>query len=284
VELVIITGMSGAGKSNAVNALEDLGFYCVDNLPPKLLESFLELCAELPGEMEQVAIVIDVRSGEMLRDLERCLQQIENGGHKYHMIFLDCEDEAILHRYKETRRIHPLMNGECTTIAQALEEERALLESARQRADYYIDTTLLKAGQLKGRVASLFTGGNTAMAVQCMSFGFKYGIPPEADYVLDLRSLPNPFYIQEMKNKTGMDALVYDYVFSFEESNKLYDLLQQMSVMLVELAAAEGRSQFTIALGCTGGHHRSVSFARRLGRYLQQRNFNVLVHHRDIEK
>jgi len=284
MELVIITGMSGAGKSNAVNALEDLGFYCVDNLPPKLMSSFLELCTQLPNEMDRVAIVIDVRGGEMLRDLEICLEETKAKGHNYHIIFLDCEDEAIIHRYKETRRTHPLMNGECSSIGQALVEERALLESARQQADYYIDTTLLKAGQLKNRITSLFSGDGAAMVVQCMSFGFKYGIPPESDYVLDLRSLPNPFYIQELKNQTGLDSAVYDYVFSFEDSNTLYTKLLDMAVMLVNLAIAEGRSQFTIALGCTGGRHRSVSFARRLGDALGQKNYNVRVYHRDIEK
>ncbi len=284
MELVIITGMSGAGKSNAVNALEDLGFYCVDNLPPKLLDSFLELCAELPTAMDRVAIVIDVRGGEMLRDLELCLAEAEQNGHSYHIIFLDCEDDAIIHRYKETRRTHPLMNGECSSIGQALVQERALLESARKRADYYIDTTLLKAGQLKERISSLFSGESKAMLVQCMSFGFKYGIPPEADYVLDLRSLPNPFYVQELKHKTGLEQPVYDYVFGFEESNLLYQKLLDMAAMLAELAVAEGRSQFTFALGCTGGHHRSVSFARRLGADLAAKQFNVRVYHRDIEK
>lgn len=284
MELVIITGMSGAGKSNAVNALEDLGFYCVDNLPPKLLESFLELCTELPGTMDRVAIVIDVRGGEMLRDLELCLGEVERSGHSYHMLFLDCEDDAILHRYKETRRTHPLMNGDCTSIAQALVQERALLQSARKRADYYIDTTLLKAGQLKERISSLFSGESKAMLVQVMSFGFKYGIPPEADYVLDLRSLPNPFYVQELKPKTGMDQPVYDYVFGFEESRLLYAKLLDMAVMLAELALAEGRSQFTFAMGCTGGRHRSVSFARRLAADLAARRFNVRASHRDMEK
>jgi len=284
MNLVIITGMSGAGKSNAVNALEDLGFYCVDNLPPKLLVNFLELCAQAPSEMDQVAIVIDVRGGEMLRDLEVCLEEIENKGHTYHMIFLDCEDDVILHRYKETRRTHPLMNSDCTTIQEALVQERALLESARKRADYYVDTSLLKAGQLKERISSLFSGDSTAMVVQCISFGFKHGVPLESDFVLDLRSLPNPFYIPELKTQTGLDKPVYDYVFSFEESNRLYDKLLDMSLMLAELAAAEGRSQFTIALGCTGGHHRSVSFARRIGAELAEKHFNVRIYHRDIEK
>ena len=284
MELVIITGMSGAGKSNAINALEDLGFYCVDNLPPKLLGSFLELCTQLPNEMERVAIVIDVRGGEMLRDLELCLQETRQKGHDYHILFLDCEDEVIVHRYKETRRTHPLMNGECSSIGQALEKERALLESARRQADYYIDTTLLKAGQLKNRIASLFSGGGAAMVVQCMSFGFKYGIPPESDYVIDLRSLPNPFYVRELREQTGLDSSVYDYVFSFEDSNKLYEKLKDMAKMVVALAVAEGRSQFTIALGCTGGHHRSVSFARRLGAALEKEKYNVRVYHRDIEK
>ena len=284
MNLVIITGMSGAGKSNAVNALEDLGFYCVDNLPPKLLINFLELCSQSPAEMDRVAIVIDVRGGEMLQDLERCLEEIENKGHSYNMVFLDCDDDAILHRYKETRRTHPLMNGDCTTIQEALVQERVLLESARRRADYYIDTTLLKAGQLKQRVSSLFSGDSEAMVVQCMSFGFKHGVPPESDFVLDLRGLPNPFYIADLKPKTGMDKPVYDYVFSHRESNELYAKLLDMAVMLAELAAAEGRSQFTIALGCTGGHHRSVSFARRLGADLEQKNFNVRIYHRDIEK
>ena len=220
----------------------------------------------------------------MLGDLEPCLEEAKKEGYNYHLIFLDCDDDAILHRYKETRRCHPLMTGECTSIQEALVQERALLEHARRQADYYIDTTLLKAGQLKGRIASLFSGDSMAMVVQCVSFGFKYGIPPEADFVLDLRSLPNPFYIAELKTKTGMDQPVYDYVFGFEESEKLYGYLLKIAEMLVNLALAEGRSQFTIALGCTGGHHRSVAFARRIGADLGEKNYNMRIYHRDIEK
>ena len=284
MELVIITGMSGAGKSNAINALEDLGFYCVDNIPPRLMGKFLELCAASPTAMGRVAIVIDVRGREMLGDLEPCLDEAKRNGHSYRLIFLDCDNDVIVHRYKETRRRHPLMSGDCTTIQQALAQERALLEPARRRADYYIDTTLLKAGQLKERITSLFAGDSSAIVVNCMSFGFKYGIPPESDFVLDLRSLPNPYYVDELKGKCGMDAPVYDYVFSFEESNKLYDKLLDLSVMLVHMAAEEGRSQFTIALGCTGGRHRSVAFARRLGEDLHRESFNLRVSHRDMEK
>lgn len=284
MELVIITGMSGAGKSNAMNAMEDLGFYCVDNLPPRLLGKFLELCAASPNEMGRVAIAIDVRGREMLRDLESCLEEAKREGHTYHLMFLDCKDETIIRRYKETRRVHPLMTGDRITIEEALMQERLLLEPARRRADYYIDTSLLKAGQLKGRVASLFSGNSKAMVVQCMSFGFKHGIPPEADFVLDLRSLPNPFYVEELKNHTGMDQPVYDYVFGHEDSRKLYAKLVDMATMLAELAAAEGRSQFTLAMGCTGGHHRSVSFTRRLGAELGEAGFNVRTIHRDIDK
>lgn len=284
MELVIITGMSGAGKSNAINAMEDLGFYCVDNLPPRLLGKFLELCAASPNELGRVAIVTDVRSREMLRDLEPCLEEAKKDGHTYHLIFLDCRDEVIMRRYKETRRVHPLMTGEQMTMEEALAQERVLLEPSRRRADYYIDTSLLKAGQLKGRIASLFSGESGAMVVQCMSFGFKYGIPAEADFVLDLRSLPNPFYVAELKNKTGMDQPVYDYVFGHEDSRKLYEKLLDLAKMLAGLAAAEGRSQFTLAMGCTGGHHRSVSFTRRLGAELSEAGLNVRIIHRDIEK
>ncbi len=284
MELIIITGMSGAGKSNAVNALEDTGFYCVDNIPAKLISKFIELCVGAAATMERIALVIDVRGRERFSSLSSSLEELDAAGQSYKILFLDCQDTAIMHRYKETRRRHPLMDEGCSTIEEALAQERRLLEPARRRADYIIDTTLLTAGQLKERVASLFSDRASAMVVNCMSFGFKYGIPPEADLVFDLRSLPNPFYIEQLRPKTGLDSEVESYVFANPQANQLLEKLCDLTGFLVPLAEAEGRSQFTVAIGCTGGRHRSVAFTEKISRYLGEKGHNAIILHRDIRK
>ncbi len=284
MELIVITGMSGAGKSNAINVLEDLGYYCVDNIPPQLIDKFLELCVSSTAVSSRIALVVDIRGGAMLDQLPEKIAQFKTDNDICRLMFLDCADEAILRRYKESRRRHPLMDEGCKTMVEALELERQRLRPALQEADYYIDTTLLKTGQLRERIVSLLTGVQGSMSIECISFGFKHGIPPESDFVMDLRSLPNPFYIEELKPKTGLDDEVYNYVFSSEIAELLYQKLLEMILMLIKMSITEGRAHFTISIGCTGGHHRSVSFARRLKVELEEKGHKTGLIHRDIER
>lgn len=285
VEFVIVTGLSGAGKSRAVDALEDIGFYCVDNMPPKLLPKFAELCRQSREQLSRVAIVVDSRGGEMFQDLAEGLDELRQQGVAYTLLFLECDDQVLARRYKETRRKHPLSAGTGGSVLKAIEKERALLKPARSRTDYLIDTSHLSPAQLKERISSLFLGDTSkAMLIQCMSFGFKYGYPAEADLVLDVRCLPNPFYVDELKRKTGLDAEVRQYVLEKEETKgfqkRLYDLIDY----LIPLYINEGKSQLVIAIGCTGGKHRSVTLAEELAKHITAQEHRVMVNHRDIEK
>lgn len=284
MELVIVTGMSGAGKSKAIDTLEDLGWYCVDNLPPKLMSQFAQICAEPDGSINKVAVVVDIRGRDLAQSIEESLREITSMNIKYKTVFLDCRDDTIIRRYKETRRRHPLLDQGCTDIAEALKVEREFLSFARKRADYVIDTTLLSASQLKDKISDIFAEDNKGMMAICMSFGFKYGIPPEADLVFDLRSLPNPYYIEELRPKTGLDKEVDSYVMGFEQSEKMMEKIIDLIDFYVPLADQEGRSQITIAIGCTGGKHRSVTFARRIHGHLEANNVNSALSHRDISK
>lgn len=283
MELILVTGMSGAGKSVAVNALEDIGYFCVDNIPANLAAKFVELCTSSQSSFSRVAIVVDIRSKEQHQDLCDCLMELEQKKTDYRLLYLDCDDQTINHRYKETRRKHPLV-GEGVSMDAALEEERRYLEAARRRADYIIDTSLLTAAQLRDRIAATFSERGGMMMVSCISFGFKHGLPPESDLVFDLRSLPNPFYIPELREKTGLDPEVEEYVLRFPQSRELLEKIREMTAFLLDLAQKEGRSQFTVAVGCTGGHHRSVVFARQLADWLKQEGRRVVVNHRDIRR
>lgn len=212
MEFIIVTGLSGAGKSRAVNVLEDIGFYCVDNMPPKLLPKFAELCLQSQDKLSRVALVIDVRGGRQFEGLLDSLDELKRQGGEYKILFLECSDQVLARRYKETRRQHPLAASCGGSVIKAIELERTLLKAARARTDYLIDTSYLSPAQLRERLVGLFLGSEkSGMQVQCMSFGFKYGYPAEADLVLDVRCLPNPFYVDELKHKTGLDQDVRDY-------------------------------------------------------------------------
>ncbi len=284
MERIIITGMSGAGKSQAVKALEDIGFYCVDNLPPALLPKFMELCAgntEAPG---RVAMVTDVRSGPMFDELFSSLEAMEKAGLPCRVLFLDCADETLCRRFKETRRRHPLA-GEQDSTEAALEKERRILEPLVQRADYRIDTTHLGTAQLKQRITELFLEQpSSAMTIECMSFGFKYGFPAEADLMLDVRCFPNPFYVPSLKHQTGLDPEVQNFVLQAEETQEFLRRLYHLLDYLIPLYVGEGKSQLVIAIGCTGGKHRSVTVTEQLAAYIRERGHRVLTEHRDIHK
>lgn len=285
MQFVIITGMSGSGKSKAIAAMEDIGYYCVDNLPPKMVCAFTELCLQSGDKLEKVALVVDARSRETFGDVFEGIQDFLGKDSGFQTLFLDCDDNVIIQRYKETRRRHPLMDEQNTSVELAVTMERKLLEPIRERADYVIDTTYISINQLREKVVSIFLENqNERMLVNCMSFGFKYGIPKEADLVFDVRCLPNPFYIPELKHQTGLDEPVREYVMKWEQSDVLRQKLFDLVDYLIPLYQTEGKTQLTLAVGCTGGKHRSVVFAQLFTEHMRECNIRTTVSHRDIGK
>ena len=284
MKFLIVTGMSGSGKSGAVNVLEDIGYYCIDNIPPQLIPKFAEICIN-NGQMQKVAIVTDIRGGELFFELDEGLNYLKSNNLDTSILFLDSSDEVLIKRYKETRRRHPLDEQSHGSLQKAINTEREVLASVREHADYYIDTTDLSMAQLKETVYSLFLDNpNESMVVKIMSFGFKYGISREADLVFDVRCLPNPFYIPELKQHTGLESCVRDYVLSFDQSKELEKKLKDMLDFLIPLYIHEGKSQLVIAFGCTGGKHRSVTFAETIYKHLVDKNMRCRISHRDINK
>lgn len=285
MDLLIVTGLSGAGKSRAVDALEDIGFYCVDNMPPKLISKVAEICLAADSKFKRVAIVTDMRGGDLFYGLFEELDELQGKGLKYKLLFLDATDQELMRRYKETRRRHPLADLGSGGIGEAIRNERVLLKPARERADYIIDTTHLSANELKQRMNSIFLDElQNGMLINVMSFGFKYGSPAEADLVFDVRCLPNPYYVDALKNKTGLDQEVREYVMNSPNSLELLDKLKDLISFLIPLYQKEGKSQLMIAMGCTGGKHRSVTFAENIYHFLSEQGGNVRVIHRDIAK
>lgn len=284
MEFVIVTGISGSGKSSAVKVLEDIGFFCIDNMPPQLIPNFAAMCNE-NTEITKVAIVTDIRGGAMFFKLSECIAKMHIAGIDIKVLFLEASKEVLMKRYKETRRKHPLDEVSNGDISRAIDAEIELLREIREDADYIIDSSFLSSGQLKEQIADLFLEKPMdRMMVSCMSFGFKYGVPGEADLVFDVRCLPNPFYLPELKHKTGRDAEVRDYVMSFEQSRVLRDKLFDMIGFLLPHYVAEGKSRLVIAFGCTGGKHRSVTFAELTAAFLREKECKVKILHRDIEK
>lgn len=285
MDFIIITGLSGAGKSKAIDALEDLGFYCVDNLPPKLLVKFAELCSQSEGKLSKVAFVTDTRGGELFHGLFEALDEMQSSGFTYKLLFLDCDDTVIMHRFKETRRKHPLLDTMDGSIEKAISGERLLLKPAMERADYVINTTYLSPAQLKEQISKLFGGTSVnGLIINSMSFGFKYGVPTEADLVFDVRCLPNPFYVEELKYQTGLDIPVSSYVMSFDSAKAYLQKVIELIDFSLPLYQEEGKSQLVIAFGCTGGKHRSVTFAEAMGKHLLDQGYQTNVFHRDITK
>ncbi|MBR5794184.1 MAG: RNase adapter RapZ [Anaerotignum sp.] len=284
MRFVIVTGMSGAGKTSVLKFLEDINFFCVDNLPPALLPKFAELCYEQEGEIERVAMGIDIRGGRLFNDLFEVLSDLQSKGYEYEILFLDASDEVLIKRYKETRRSHPLSrNG---SIQEGILKEREILRNVKTKATYIIDTSQALTRQLKEQINGIFVENkkHENLVITIQSFGFKYGIPTDSDLVFDVRFLPNPFYISELKELTGNDEPVSSYVMQFEESQIFLNKLVDMVEFLIPLYIKEGKNNLVISIGCTGGKHRSVTLANALYQTLGQEKHTLLLQHHDIEK
>lgn len=283
MEVLFVSGVSGAGKSCTMDVLEDLNYYCVDNMPQQLFPTFIDLIQN--AGYEKVAVATDVRGIDTSAGFVQTAAFLDSRKIAYSIIFLECANAELLKRYRLSRRRHPLMQPKDKSIEHAIDRERALLSNIREKADYIIDTTFLKPSQLKERLLEIL-GENKAdgMRIYCMSFGFKYGSPSEADLMFDVRCLPNPYYVPELKDKTGLDEKVRAYVMQNEHSMELLKKFVELTQYLIPLYEAEGKSQLVIAFGCSGGHHRSVTFAEKLAEELKKKGFSPTTSHRDIEK
>ena len=284
MKIVIVSGMSGAGKSSAIKAMEDAGFYCVDNMPPKLIPAFAEVCGQSNGEIEKVGLVVDMRSGNMFNQLPDVLEKLRAKSIDYDILFLEASDEVLVSRYKQTRRSHPLAPD--GGVSEGIAKERKLLESIRKSAEYIIDTSSLTTLQLKEEVNKIFLKGSEykSMVIKIESFGFKHGIPYDADLVFDVRFLPNPFYIPELKAKTGLNHEVSSYVFSFKQTGVFVKQLEEMISFLIPQYMEEGKTELVIGIGCTGGKHRSVAIAEELYKYISKTDYRTVIKHRDYLK
>lgn len=282
MELLVVTGLSGAGKSLAIHALEDIGFFCIDNIPAGLMPRLLDFAKQGRNVLQKVAVVLDVRGCRTEEEVSQAIASIDGWDLPYEILFLDASTDTIRRRYKETRRVHPLCNAKNITIDEALRKEQQLLSPLYERANYIIDTSLLSTAQHKERICNLFLhSGQHSMVLNILSFGFKYGLPKEADLVFDVRCLPNPYYVPSLKHQTGLDQEVVDFVMSFKEANELLSRQKDLLDYSVPLYIKEGKSQLTIAIGCTGGKHRSITFARQLAEHFEQQGYHLSVHHRD---
>ena len=285
MEILVISGLSGSGKSRVASYLEDIGYYIVDNLPAEMMVVFADFCAASKGRYDRVALVYDVRTGEPAQKLIDALERMKSSGINCRMLFLEADTQSIINRYKETRRSHPLAEAG-TTVAQALQKERILLQPVRDHADYVLDTSGFSTSKLHAEILNLFGDATLedGMHVNVLSFGFKNGIPVEADLVMDVRFMPNPYYIEELKRKTGLDDAVRDYVFSFSQTNDFMKRLKDMLSFLLPLYSEEGKSVLVVAIGCTGGHHRSVAITHAMAEFIQQAGYPVTEIHRDITR
>ncbi|MFZ8764413.1 RNase adapter RapZ [Enterococcus diestrammenae] len=282
LKLVIITGMSGAGKTVAIQSFEDMGFFCIDNMPPSLIPKFWELIKE-SGKITKIALVVDLRSRSFFEEIQSMLIDIENTNFiDTQVLFLDASDEELVSRYKETRRTHPMaMDG---LITEGIRKERAILEDLKTKATMVIDTTTLTPRQLRERINEQFKTSETqGFRIEMVSFGFKYGLPIDADIVMDVRFLPNPHYVQELRPLTGMDQPVYDYVMSSAETEDFYERFIGLLQAIMPGYVKEGKSSLTVAIGCTGGQHRSVALTERVGQALAK-EYKVNITHRDKDK
>jgi len=284
MRLVVVTGMSGSGKRTAMKMLEDSGYYCVDNLPVQLIEKFVELVSERNSELTKVALGVDVRADQPFEEVVRTLDKIKNGHIRLEILYLETSEKVLLRRYKETRRMHPLAPD--GRVEDGIRKEREILSDIKKVADYIIDTSNLLTREFKEEIDRIFVEDKqyNNLIINILSFGFKNGIPQDADLVFDVRFLPNPFYVEELKSKTGLDKPVQDYVMSFPEAEQFLEMLDNMLKFLIPNYIKEGKHQLVIAIGCTGGHHRSVTLAEKLHALLQKDgNYGITLSHRDIK-
>ena len=285
MRFVIVTGMSGAGKLTAQKMLEDLGYYCVDNLPVPLISKFVELILEPNREITKVVLGIDVRADQSFDEVQEALDELKRKNFPFEILFMDSSDETLLKRYKESRRMHPLALG--GRVEEGINREREILKKIKSESDYVIDTSRLLTRELKVELENIFVKNENynSLMVNIVSFGFKHGLPSDVDLVFDVRFLPNPFYIEELKSKTGNDKEVREYVMSFEEGKVFLEKLKDMLLFLIPNYVKEGKNQLVIGIGCTGGHHRSVTLANELYEQLKdQGTFGLRIEHRDINR
>lgn len=284
MKLLVITGLSGAGKTQALQSLEDQGYYCIDNLPPTFIVKFVELCAQSQGKVSKAAIVCDLRGGEFFTSLTEALRDLEKEGFHYEILFLEASDETLIRRYKESRRRHPLSPQ--GRILEGIYEERKQLEELRGQAHNIIDTSNLLSQQLRRRIIELYgeEQGPGQLAVSVISFGFKYGIPLDADLVIDVRFLPNPFYVEDLRPLTGEHPLVQKYIFDNPVAQEFMKRYLNLLEYILPYYVKEGKSHLVIGIGCTGGQHRSVAIAERVGSFLKEQHFTMSVKHRDAAR
>lgn len=285
MEILIISGLSGSGKSKAASFLEDIGYYIVDNLPAEMMVKFADFCAASSGRYNRVALVYDVRAGEPFDILIDTLERMKATGVNCRMLFLEASTQIIINRYKETRRIHPLASRGLN-IEQAVAKEREMMQPVRDHADFVLDSSSFSAAKLRSELLNLFGDpkDRVGMNVNVLSFGFKHGIPIEADLVFDVRFMPNPYYVTELKHQTGLDEAVREFVLNFQQTRNFLEQLHQMLKFLLPLYKEEGKTVLVIAIGCTGGHHRSVAIAHEVSEFIVKEGYPVTENHRDISR
>ena len=284
MQYTIVTGMSGSGKTKVIRYLEDMGYFCIDNMPPVLIPKFAEMLSSVNGNFNNVALVIDIRVGDMINELLAQINDLKRKGYDCKLLYLDADDETLVKRYKETRRQHPLDNS--SGLLASIQQERKMLSALYNAADHVIDTSNLSTQDLLQKLKSIYASPDSrhSLEINVMAFGFKYGMPLDADLVFDVRCFPNPFYIDELKHRTGNDKEVQDYVMSFPTSMKFMEKLEDMMSFMIPLYIEEGKVSLSIAIGCTGGKHRSVTMTNKLADYLKSKNYSVNVTYRDIGK
>lgn len=283
MRLVVVTGMSGSGKRTALKMLEDAGYYCVDNLPVMLIEKFVELVSSKNSELTKVALGIDVRADQPFENVVSTMEKIRETKIHPEILFLECSEQVLMRRYKESRRMHPLAPE--GRVEDGIAQERKILENMKHVADYIIDTSNLLTREFKEELEKIFVDDKqyNNLMVNIVSFGFKNGIPQDADLVFDVRFLPNPFYVEELKELTGLDKPVQDYVMSYKESEEFLDMLEKMLRFLIPNYIKEGKYQLVVGIGCTGGHHRSVTLAEKIFTRLQDGDYGITLAHRDVK-
>lgn len=281
-EFVIVTGMSGAGKTQAMKSIEDLGFFCIDNLPPLLLPQLVDIHLKDRPQGRRYAVAMDIRGQEYFRHLFQALDELVQRQTSHTILFLDCSDPVLIRRFSETRRKHPLAQG--STLLESIARERELLAPVRDRADWIIDTSQLKAAELKARLSELLTGRqlHETLNLEIVSFGFKYGVPLDVDIMFDVRFLPNPYYIDELKTTTGEEEACSQWVLAWPQTQRFLERFEELLIDLFPAYGKEGKTRLSVGIGCTGGQHRSVSIANELGKRLSKRGIPAQVRHRDI--